>query len=77
MQLQAKTTYTPTEYLALEETADFRSEYLDGQVIPRSGNTPNHNQIVGNIYKCLGNWADAHDAEDSDNIAVFFADLRL
>jgi Uma2 family endonuclease len=72
MQLQDRTTYSPAEYLALEETSDFRSEYLDGQIIPMPGGSPNHNQIVGNIYKCLDNWADAHD-----NVAVFFADLRL
>ena len=26
--------FTPEEYLALEETAEYKSEYLDGEIIP-------------------------------------------
>ncbi|NEQ28094.1 MAG: Uma2 family endonuclease, partial [Microcoleus sp. SIO2G3] len=26
--------YTPEEYLKLEEAADFKSEYIDGLIIP-------------------------------------------
>lgn len=46
-----KRTYTPEEYLTLEETADYKSEYHDGEIIPMTGGTTNHNQIAGNFYK--------------------------
>jgi Uma2 family endonuclease len=45
--------YTPEEYLAQEETAEFRSEYRDGEIVPMTGGSINHNQIAGNIYACL------------------------
>ncbi len=41
--------YSPEEYLKLEEAAEFRSEYHDGQIIPMTGGTPNHNQIALNL----------------------------
>jgi len=43
--------YTPEEYLELEETAEYKNEYLDGEIIPMVGGTTNHNQITGNFYK--------------------------
>jgi Uma2 family endonuclease len=70
MQLQDRTTYTPAEYLALEETSDFRSEYLDGQIIPMPGGSPNHNQIALNIASYL-------DLNVAAEIRVFINDLRL
>jgi Uma2 family endonuclease len=72
MQLQERQYYSPAEYLALEETSEFRSEYIDGQIFPMAGGTPEHNRILGNIYKCLDDVA-----EQQDNLDVFFADMRL
>jgi Uma2 family endonuclease len=43
--------YTPEEYLELEEKAEFKSEYRDGEIIPMAGGTTNHNKIAGNFYK--------------------------
>ncbi|MEO0455256.1 MAG: Uma2 family endonuclease [Cyanobacteria bacterium P01_A01_bin.114] len=45
--------YTPEDYLAQEEIATFRSEYRDGNVIPMTGGSINHNQIAGNVYAFL------------------------
>lgn len=45
--------YTPEEYLAQEEVATFRSEYRNGQVVPMTGGSINHNQIAGNVYAFL------------------------
>jgi Uma2 family endonuclease len=42
--------YSPEEYFKLEETAEFKHEYRDGDIIPMSGGTTNHNQIAGNDY---------------------------
>lgn len=46
---KAQPYYSPEEYLKLEEAAEFRSEYHDGQIIPMTGGTPNHNQIALNL----------------------------
>ncbi len=43
--------YTPAEYLELEEKAEYKSEYRDGEIIPMTGGTTNHNKIAGNFYK--------------------------
>ena len=45
--------YTPEEYLAQEEIAKFHHEYRDGQIIPMTGGSINHNQIAGNVYAFL------------------------
>jgi len=41
--------YTPEEYLALEEVAETKSEYLDGEIVAMTGGTANHNQISLNF----------------------------
>jgi len=46
MQVQVeKRYYTPEEYCQLEETAAYKNEYLDGEIIPMVGATTNHNLI--------------------------------
>lgn len=41
--------YTPDEYLALEEVAEYKSEYHDGEIVPMTGGTTNHNTIALNF----------------------------
>lgn len=41
--------YTPEEYLALEEKAEFRSEYENGEIVAMSGGSLNHQQITANV----------------------------
>jgi Uma2 family endonuclease len=72
MQLQERQYYSPEEYLTLEAASESRNEYLDGQIIPMAGGSPEHNRISGNIYKCLDDLIDMRDDVD-----VFFADMRL
>ncbi|MEB3273722.1 MAG: Uma2 family endonuclease [Prochlorothrix sp.] len=45
--------YSPAEYLTQEETADFRSEYHNGEIIPMTGGSLNHNRIAGNMFALL------------------------
>jgi Uma2 family endonuclease len=71
MQVTTKTYYSPEEYLELETTAEYRSEYLDGQIIPMAGGKPNHNKISLNLSSAL-NYALKKTAYD-----VFMSDLRL
>ncbi|MGL5832381.1 MAG: Uma2 family endonuclease [Waterburya sp.] len=71
MQVTNKTYYSPEEYLELETTAEYRSEYLDGQIISMAGGKPNHNKISLNLSSAL-NYALKKTAYD-----VFMSDLRL
>ena len=63
--------YTPEEYLALEEKAEYKSEYHDGVIIPMTGGTTNHNQITGNIYIALSL------ALKGQDYRTFIGDVRL
>jgi Uma2 family endonuclease len=49
-----KKRYTPEEYLALEEKAEFRSEYDNGEIEAMAGGSLNHQQITANITEFLG-----------------------
>jgi Uma2 family endonuclease len=54
MQIQTqKPYYTLEEYLELEEKAEYKSEYRDGEILPMTGGTTNHNKIAGNFYAYL------------------------
>ena len=46
--------FTPEEYLALEERAETKSEYWNGEIIAMAGGNINHQQIVANITEFLG-----------------------
>jgi Uma2 family endonuclease len=43
------TKVSPAEYLELERKAEFRSEYVDGTIVPMPGATEEHNLIEVNI----------------------------
>ncbi len=49
-----KKKYTPAEYLALEEAAESKSEYWNGEIVAMSGARIDHQQIVSNITEFLG-----------------------
>jgi Uma2 family endonuclease len=63
--------YTPEEYLELEEKAEYKSEYRDGEIIPMTGGTTNHNKIAGNFYAYL------KFALKKKNYDVYIGDVRL
>jgi Uma2 family endonuclease len=44
---------TPEEYLRLERAAEFRTEYLHGEVFAMAGANRRHNVIAGNIFAFL------------------------
>jgi Uma2 family endonuclease len=47
--------YTPEEYLALEDEAEFRSEYENGAIVAMASGSFNHVQITSNVTRALGN----------------------
>src|SRR5712691_1212035 len=54
MSSQVKPFITPAEYLALERKAEYKSEYLNGEVFAMTGASRKHNLIVTNILISLG-----------------------
>lgn len=72
MQLKIrKHTYTPEEYLELEEKALYKSEYRNGEIIPMTGGSGNHNKITLAIAAIL-----LYALRRKTN-EVFMADMRL
>ena len=53
MSQQIKPHVTPEEYLALERKAEYKSEYLHGEIFAMTGASRKHNLISGNIFAGL------------------------
>ena len=45
--------FTPEEYLALENPAEYKSQYVDGEIFAMAGAQPWHIEVVGNINAAL------------------------
>jgi Uma2 family endonuclease len=71
MQVTEQRYYTPEEYLEREEAADYKSEYIDGEIIPMAGGTIDHNQIALNLSTEL------NFAFKKQNYRVYMGDVRL
>ncbi|MCY7377403.1 MAG: Uma2 family endonuclease [Pyrinomonadaceae bacterium] len=48
-----KPIYNADEYLALEEPADYRSQFYDGEIFSMAGASRRHNVVAGNLYANL------------------------
>jgi Uma2 family endonuclease len=46
---------TPEEYLRIERAADWKSEYVDGEMFAMAGASYRHTIITGNLVRTLGN----------------------
>ena len=53
MSLQPQQRYTVAEYLALERKAEYKSEYLAGEIFAMSGASERHNLITLNVAAAL------------------------
>ncbi len=49
MSQQAKRYYTSEEYLAAEKSADFKSEYYNGQIFAMADGSGRHSVVAGNL----------------------------
>lgn len=63
--------YTPEEYFELEETAEYKSEYHDGEIIPMTGGTDAHNTIALNFCRNFPRTI------DNQAYKLYLADMRL
>ncbi len=70
-QLAEKRYYSPEEYLAMEEKAEYKSEYYRGEIYAMSGGSVNHNLIIGNVHASL------HQKMRDSKCFAFTSDVRL
>ncbi|MCL1467003.1 Uma2 family endonuclease [Argonema galeatum] len=71
IQASSKRYYSPEEYLELESAAEYKNEYRDGEIVPMTGGTTNHNQIALNVSVALS------IAFKQQDYRVFIGDVRL
>jgi Uma2 family endonuclease len=62
---------TVAEYLELEAQAEFKSEFVDGEIIPMAGATANHNKIALNFCRLFPLTI------NGQNYDTFMSDMRL
>jgi len=72
VQVQQPQIYTPTEYLALEEYAEYKSEYHNGEIIAMTGSTFNHNRIAVNVSAALNFYF-----KNQENYDVALGDIKV
>ena len=48
-----KKTYSPEQYFAMEQQAEYKSEYFHGNIFAMAGGSPNHNRITLNLASLL------------------------
>lgn len=65
-----KKLYTPEEYLAMERQADYKSEYLDGEIFAMADASEEHNLIAGNIF------ASPHSQVRKHGCRAYISDMR-
>jgi Uma2 family endonuclease len=66
-----RTRLTVEEYLERETTAEFRSEYRDGEVFPMPGGTKNHHRLGRNFCN------DFNNTFEDGPYEAFMTDMRL
>ncbi len=71
MAAQPKPFYTPEQYVELECKAEFKSEYLSGQIFAMAGGSPKHSKIGNNIGGEMRNLLRGKPCD------VFNSDLRV
>lgn len=71
LRTRRKTQFTPAEYLSMEEAADYKSEYYNGQIYAMVGGTADHSGIKVNLVSAL------HRQLTGSACRVYDSDLRL
>lgn len=71
MTTHAQVRLTPVEYLRIERAAEWKSEYIDGEMFAMSGASPRHALITVNLS------AELRNALRDTPCAAYAADLRV
>jgi Uma2 family endonuclease len=71
MTTHADVRLTPEEYLRIERAAEWKSEYIDGEMFAMSGASARHGLIAGNLL------AELRDALRDTSCTTYSADLRV
>jgi len=71
MSSQAKTYFTPEEYLELERNSETKSEYFNGEIFAMGGASPQHVLIVTNVV------GELHSQLKDRSCNLYSTDLRL
>ena len=71
MQAEKKKIYAPDEYFDFEVNSDTRHEYINGEIIPMTGGTPEHNEIASILNAAL------RVSLKGQPYSIFVADQRL
>jgi Uma2 family endonuclease len=71
MSTQSVTYLTPEQYLEIERNAEFRSEYIDGEMFAMAGGSLNHARIARNVLARLDQQLAGRRCE------AFGSDMRL
>ncbi len=66
-----KRLFTPKEYLTLEVAAEYKSQYVAGEIYAMAGAEPWHIQIMDNLTKALGRRLDDRPCQ------TFSSDMRV
>ncbi len=67
MTSQPKSCLTPEEYLAIERQNEYKSEYIDGEMVAMVGASRRHNIITFNVVKVLGRQLEGRPCEGYAN----------
>jgi Uma2 family endonuclease len=71
MSSQPKRRFTPEEYLVLERKAEYKSEYLDGEILAMTGASRKHNLISTNAITALNKQLENRPCE------LYGSDMRV
>lgn len=71
MSSQVKTPYSPQQYLAIDRQADFKNEYLNGEIFAMTGASRRHNLITSNVNSSLNSQLKGRQCE------VYVSDMRV
>jgi Uma2 family endonuclease len=55
--------YTVEEYLAMEEVAEYRSEYFEGEIFAMAGGSPSHDRIASQCDRVIGSAIESKGCE--------------
>ncbi len=71
MSALAHTLHTPEEYLTLERQAEYKSEYIDGEIVAMTGASRAHNLITVNLASSL------HEQFKGRPCEAYTSDMRV